>query len=315
MRVLVLTSTPREPDNHLLWKGLARFAEVEVRYIDRAQQKRLGSILRAIDATAFDRVVVDLLFRYVHKQVRILRRMPGLMFYEEDAWLEFTPNSRWRGKFSAFYRQVPHARVVMTGFHVAQRFKSLGVDAHFLVKGYDSDKLYDAHQPRDIELGFIGRLGSNAYRERRAFLQRAADQFGLAIMRTEPGDAYREALNRIKIFVSADIDMGEYMAKNFEAMACGCALLAYRQSEGEVQAIGLVDGGNVMLYESEQEFDAKLAQLRADPPLAARIAQEGRVFAEQHLNYFEQSKAVFDLLSPALPPPAPRGFFTRWWLS
>ncbi|RMQ46259.1 hypothetical protein ALQ04_00813 [Pseudomonas cichorii] len=301
MRILVLSCTPREPDNRQLWQGLERFAEVEVRYVDREQHKRLGDVLKAIDFSQYDRVVLDLLFRYLSKQAGRLKRISGLLIYEEDACQEFISGSRWQGKFSAFYRKIPNAKIVMTGFRVAERFRETGVDAYFLAKGYNSSSLYASGAERDIELGFIGRLGSDTYRERRDFLQRAVEQFQLQLMRTAPGDEYREALNRIRVFVSADIGLGEYMAKNFEAMACGCVLLAYRQGYGEEQALGLEDGVNAMLYSDAQDFAEKLTLLRNDPALVAGIAEQGRLFATQHLDYFKQSAVIYQHLCADFP--------------
>ncbi|MBX8510644.1 glycosyltransferase [Pseudomonas cichorii] len=311
MRILVLTCTPREPDNRQLWEGLKRFADVEVRYVDREQHKQLGRVLGGIDFSLYDRVVVDLLFRYLCRQARQLKRISGLLIYEEDACQEFISGSRWQGKFSAFYRRIPNARVIMTGFRVAERFREMGVDARFLAKGYNSSLLYASGAERDIELGFIGRLGSDTYRERRDFLQRAVECYQLELMRTAPGDEYREALNRIRVFVSADIGLGEYMAKNFEAMACGCVLLAYRQGQGEEQAIGLEDGVNVMLYSDDQEFSEKLALLRSDPALLARVGEQGMLFATQYLDYFKQSEVVSRHLSQEFPEPDAMSFFDR----
>ena len=297
MKILVLSSRPREPDNHLLWKGLAQHADVDVRYVDKTQQKELGVLLDSLDFALYDRVVLDLLFRYVRLHARRLSRVPGLVFYEEDACQEFIPASRWCGKFSAFYRKVPHARVFFTGHRVAKQFEAMGVDAQFLAKGYNRSSLYVQNVPRDIELGFIGRLGSDAYQERRQFLKGIEATCGLQIMRTEPGAAYCEALNRIRFFVSADIGLGEYMAKNFEAMACGCLLFAYRQGGGEEQALGLEDGVNVLLFDDQQTFLARLAQARDDAQWAGQIAARGAQFAREHLDYYSQSDRFYQLLS------------------
>lgn len=304
MRVLVLTSTPREPDNHLLWDGLQQFAAVEVVYVGKDEQRQLGKLLRRFDLACYDRVILDLLFRNLSPQSRLLSNIPGLVLYEEDACQEFIQDSKWFGKFSAFYRKLPHARVIFTGYRVCQQFKSLGVDACFLPKGYDSSKLCDMGQARDIELGFIGRLASDAYKDRREFLERAAREHGLQIMRTEPGDAYRETLNRIRIFLSADIGLGEYMAKNFEAMACGCVLLAYRQGEGEEQALGLVEGENVLLYDDYSDCFRQLRELRSRPERFAGLAQSAANLARQRFDYAAQASALFDCLQ-TMPRSAP----------
>jgi hypothetical protein len=62
------------------------------------------------------------------------------------------------------------------------------------------------------------------------------------------GEEYCATLNRIRFFVSADVGMGEYMIKNFEAMACGCVLLAFDQGAAENQALGFKGMVNVVFY-------------------------------------------------------------------
>lgn len=302
MRILVLSTAPREPDNSLLWEGLREMAEVEVHYYSKEQQKQLGRLLDGFDFSAYDRVVCDLLFRYVVRQPQRLARIQGLVIYEEDACQEFISSSKWRGRFSAFYRRLPHVRVIFTGYKVCQKFAAMGVDACFLPKGYDSAKLYDMRRTRDIEFGFIGRLGSDAYRERREFLERATVEHGLQVMRTEPGDAYREALNRIRVFVSADIGLGEYMAKNFEAMACGCVLVAYRQGGGEEEALGFEHGRQVLLYRDYAEFSQLLDRLARTSGLLDSLACEAKAFVRQRCDYAEQAQTILALLRP---PPVP----------
>jgi len=314
MRILVLTTTPREPDNQLLWEGLRRFAEVEIVPVTKERQRRLGKLLATLDFSRYDRVIFDLLFRYLSRHVRRLQSVAGLTIYEEDACQEFIETSRWRGKFSAFYRRLPHARVILTGFHHHLRFRELGVDARFLPKGYDSAKIYRENRERDIALGFIGRLGSSAYRQRRELLEKAQRDFGLAALRTLPGEEYRQTLNRIRTFVSADIGLGEYMAKNFEAMACGCLLLAYRQGNGEEEALGLADGENVLLYRDDEELAARIETLRGDDTLVARLASQGEKLARESFDYDRLADRLYRHLHEEMAtPPLSAGALKRMW--
>jgi hypothetical protein len=296
MRILVLATAPRQPDNHLLWEGLREFADVEIHYFSKQEQKSLDAVLSRFDFSLYDRVVCDLLFRYLVRQRRVLSRISGLLIYEEDACQEFIESSKWKGAFSTFYRKLPNARIVLTGFQVCRKFQEMGVDAHFLPKGFDSSKLYNMGLERDIPLGFVGRLDSDTYKQRREFLQRAEKEFGLQILRAEPGDEYRKLLNRIKVFVSADIGLGEYMAKNFEAMACGCVVLAFEQGNGEEDALGLKSGQNVILYDGQIKFDIFISRLLLDESLAASIANAGQFLAEQSFDYAAQSRFFFELL-------------------
>ena len=307
-RFLVLTSASREPDNHLLWEGLRQYAEVDVHFLNKEQQRNLKKFFASIDTDAYDRIVLDLFFRILRKHARFLKRLPNLVLYEEDACQEYIPSSRWRGKFSAFYRKLPNVRVIITGYSVSEKFRDMGFDVRFLPKGYDSSKLYDTGSKRDIELGFIGRTSSNTYAERKEFIQRATAELDLKAMRTEPGDAYRVALSRIKAFVSVDVGLGEYMAKNFEAMACGCLLLACRQGDGEEQALGFVDGENVILYDDFQGFASKVAFLRNNPEKCRLIAEQGQSLAHCSFDYLKQAEGLYGYLKEDLSATHKSGF-------
>jgi glycosyltransferase involved in cell wall biosynthesis len=93
--------------------------------------------------------------------------------------------------------------------------------------------------------------------------------------------------------------MGEYMIKNFEAMACGCVLLAYDQGEEENRALGLVDMHNVVLYDSIPVLQAKLRQLRDDPALAARIADNGRELATSRFSFAQVGRSIVEHMEPS----------------
>ena len=75
------------------------------------------------------------------------------------------------------------------------------------------------------------------------------------------------------------------MAKNFEAMAAGCLLLAYRQGNGEEQALGLEDGVNVLLYSSPAEAVSKAKWIDSNPQQAEAIAMAGLKLAQQQFCY------------------------------
>ncbi|MBE7927516.1 glycosyltransferase family protein [Pseudomonas saudiphocaensis] len=311
MRVLVLTATSRLPDFSAVYVALSRHVEVDVRRLDKDQQRNLKAYMRNVVLASYDRVLLDIPFKYVCKQVSLLASWPGLLIYEEDACQNYLATSKWYGFFSRFYKQLPGARIVVTGASVARRLGSEGFDVTFIPKGYDPHTLYDEHQERDIELGFIGRTASKAYQGRKALLDSLSACEPLQLLRVEPGAAYRNMLNRIQYFVSADVGLGEYMAKNFEAMACGCLLIAWRQGEEE-QAIGLEDGKHLLLYSSLDELRGHLAALRADPQKAAYIAGAGRDFVARNCSHEALAMRLVTELERNWPPMVlPR----RWdWL-
>ncbi|MNF48405.1 hypothetical protein D3C84_296420 [compost metagenome] len=175
----------------------------------------------------------------------------------------------------------------------------------FVPKGYDQTQLEDQGRERDIELAFVGSTNSVAYSGRKALLDELARVEPLVVTRTKSGEEYRDTLNRIRFFVSADVGMGEYMIKNFEAMACGCVLLAYDQGEPESQALGLRDMHNIVFYRDIAQLQEKLAILRGDPELAERIARNGRDLAVSQFSFARIGQQIVEELKPALRARAP----------
>ncbi len=201
------------------------------------------------------------------RQVRFIRSVPNLVILEHDAYQNYIP-CKYTGKFSAHYRRLPWARVISSGHTVSERLRQEGFDAVFVPKGYDQTLLHDLGLARDIELGFVGSTGSVAYSGRKALLDELGGVENLLVTKTKSGEEYLRTLNRIRFFVSADVGMGEYMIKNFEAMACGCVLLAYDQGERENEALGFRDMENIVLYRSVadiQKSSRSCASIRLSP--------------------------------------------------
>ncbi len=314
LKVLALSSQGREPDLSCVYQRLGQLVDLELRELDKNEQRNLRRYLSAVDLGRYDRLLLDLHFKNIHRQTAFLRQVPGLLIYEEDACQNYLAGSRWRGKFSRFYSDLPNARVVVTGASVAERLRGEGFNVHFIAKGYDPRTVYCESTTRDIELGFVGRTASAAYAGRKQLLDRLASEEPLQLLRTAPGQAYREMLNRIRYFVSADVGLGEYMAKNFEAMACGCVLLAWRQGSEEA-AIGLQDGRHLLLYSDIDELRGHLARLRENPAWGLEIAENGRRFVEAHMTHAHLAERLLEVLQSLWPevclPSAWRVFCAR----
>lgn len=303
MRVLVLTAEARVPDLSAVYQSLPRYLDIDLHVLGKAQQRQLRRYLAGLDLQSYQRILLDLPFKHMVAQATLLARLPGLLIYEEDACQNYLATSKWQGAFSRFYRQLPAARLVVTGASVAQRLCSEGFDALFMAKGYNPHLLFNEQQVRDIELGFIGRTASRDYAGRKALLDSLAALEPLQLLRTEPGAEYRHMLNRIRYFVSADVGLGEYMAKNFEAMACGCVLLAWRQGSEE-EAIGLKHDEHLLLYSSLDELREHLARLRREPQLAERLARAGQAFVASQLSHEQLAVRLAAVLQepwPSLP--------------
>ncbi len=305
-RILLLgTGENRLPDYTRIYAALRATGRVETQTFSQREIRQIRRVLKALPLQNYDAVIVDIPFKHLRRAALELRQAPGLLIYEQDACQNFLRGSKWYGEFDYFYRLLPHAQLALTGHQVSERFRQLGLNAHFVAKGFDESQLSYAATTRDISAGFIGRVRSNVYAERARYLESLADSHDVALMRTETTDEYNTLLNRISIFVSADVGLGEYMAKNFEAMACGCALLACRQGAGEEQALGLVDMENVALYSSLEEAREKLTLLQQNPALRDKIATAGRKLAWEEYTFDKLANRLYSLANSTDSKTAP----------
>ena len=305
MKVLFLVQKDQRAILDRLYEGVAAHCECDLRWLSGDEQRNLRRYFRReVDVSRYDRIVFFLRFKQEIRQVGFIRTIPNLVILEHDAYQNYIP-CKYTGKFSAHYRRLPWARVISSGFVVAERLRSEGFDAVFVPKGYDQTQLQDQRRERDIELAFVGSTNSVAYSGRKALLDELGQVEPLLVTRTKSGAEYLETLNRIRFFVSADVGMGEFMIKNFEAMACGCVLLAYDQGAAENAALGLQDMHNVVFYQTIAQLQEKLARLREDPQLAQRIADNGRELAVEQFSFARIGQRIVEELEPPLRERAP----------
>jgi len=311
MKLLALVADQRMPNNDAMYKAIQQYAEVDIIKVDSTQQKSLRKLFKSIDISKYDRILMDLHFKRIVKQARFIRTLPNLTIYEEDACQNYITVSKWYGKFLSFYKKLGVFRLVCTSMDLAEKFKKEGLDAHFLAKGYDQSLLRNLNVERDIEMGFVGRLTSDVYVERYKLLNFMQEAGGLQLLRTEPGIDYLNILNRIKVFISADVGLGEYMIKNFEAMACGCLLVAYRQG-AEEEALGLEDMKNIVLYENQKELLAKLDILESKPERVLEISNAGQLLAEECFTYTAMAGKLRSTLDKKFEVTSKRHFIDFW---
>lgn len=300
MRVLLLVQEKQRIILDRFYDSIVRHSDdCELCHLSSAQQADLRRYFAGVDTNNYDRIILFLRFKKEIRQRRFIRTLPNLVILEHDAYQNYA-RGKYQGEFSRHYRALPWARIICSGYVLAARLRDEGFDAVYVGKGYDQQLLGNLKQPRDIELGFLGSLETKIYAGRKALLEQMAERENLLIKRTESGQEYAETLNRIRFFVSADVGMGEYMIKNFEAMACGCVVLAWNQGAAENAGLGLRDMENIVLYENLEELQQKLGRLRANPELADKIAAAGQALAEQHYSWEKLGARVVEVLQPPL---------------
>lgn len=311
MKVLFLVQKEQRAILDRLYDGIAEHCDCDLRWLSSDEQANLRRYFREqVDVSRYDRILFFLRFKKEMRQASFIASVPNLVILEHDAYQNYIP-CKYTGKFSAHYRRMPWARVISSGAVVARRLREEGFDAVFVPKGYDQDLLHDLGRERDIELAFVGSTGSVAYSGRKALLDELGKVENLLVTKTNSGEDYLNTLNRIRFFVSADVGMGEYMIKNFEAMACGCVLFAYDQGEEENRALGLMDMHNVVFYRDIPELRRKLQVLREDPELAARIATQGRQLAEEGFGFSQIGARIVEAMEAPLRPRPPAGWLDK----
>ena len=300
---LLLSTRSKDRICGSVWECCKEAHDVEHRIFE-SESSLLDAVRHQHDG--FSRVIVDANLRRMGRRVRELGEFQNLVIFDHDICQHYSRHSKWYRKYIPVIEAVGAKRVLVSSETLRLDLERRGVDAVRVLKGYDPDVVFDMHQERDIAAAFIGRTSNKVYKERRKMLFPLERKGVLELMKTSPGKGYNAALNRIRVFVSADIGFNEYMIKNYEAMAAGCALLAWRQPQEEQQAIGIEDGVNAMLYSSADELVQKLKRLVEDPVLRETIAERGQRLVVHHHSWRERGRELLRAIEKPLSRKSPK---------
>ncbi|MDR2014924.1 MAG: glycosyltransferase [Azoarcus sp.] len=317
MKILLLVHKQRRTILDRLYEDIAAHTDCDLRRLSRDEQSNLRRYFHDnVDVDRYERIVLfDLRFKRLVRQALFIRSIPNLVTVEFDVWQNYHQTEH-QGEFSAHFRRLPAIRVLSSGFQVTKKLLTEGVDAIFIPKGCYQDSLRNFGDVRDIELAFIGTTKADGYQNRRAVLDAIREhEPEMKVLVTESGNDYCVMLNRIRFFISPDMGMGEYMIKNFEAMACGCVLCSFDQGEEENQALGFIDMENLVLFRSVDELREKLQRLRADPAQADRIAAAGQALVEREYTCARIGERIVEALRPPLRPNPVPGLLERFRLA
>lgn len=300
MKTLIVSTDGKLMVTRPLWEAardVFAFDHVEV-----VREAGLEAFFNETDFSGYDRVIADTNLRRLGKRYRCLKRAPGLVVFDHDVCQNNVRTSEWFRRYPAVLKDLGAVRIIVSGSALAGQLVAEGIDARYLPKGYDSTTISPLSEARVHDAAFVGRVKNKVYKERKRFLLRQEKLGKVALLRAEPGEEYNRLLNQIRFFVSADIGFGEYMIKNFEAMAAGCVLIAWRQPEEEQEALGFVDGKNVLLYDSEAQLHEKLAWLAGNVAQAERIAKAGQALVSERHTWIERAKQFPALLEGDIQP-------------
>ena len=311
MKVLMFVQAQERIDFSHYYREIGRHCDLDLHRLSKADQADLRRYCANIDLHKYDRVIIFLRFKLMIRQVVFLAQIPNLVLLEHDAVQNYHPLSKYQGKFLRHYRALPWVRVLCSGYQVTQRLIGEGVDAVFVPKGFDDSFLSNQQHPRTIEVGFLGSTKSQVYSERLECVLAAKERLGVEVLQTDVGAPYCDALNQMRFFLCPDVNLGEYMIKNFEAMACGCVLLTYDQGVEENRALGFEDGVNVVLFSDLDELEGKLNRLRESPEKVLSIAQAGERMVLERFSYRHMAENLVNALKAPLRTPRPLSWVER----
>jgi len=290
-----------------MYECLAKKASLTVHRLSKREAKNVARSIDVAYSNKFDRVLFDIPFKRLVGSERFLRKLYNLVILEEDSCQNFIEYSKWYKRFEKHYKGISHARVLVSGFSTALKFQRMGVDAQFVGKAYDEGVIENHGKERDIESAFVGRVKHSTYSGRAEMLADIAKRVDLKFPRSNPGAEYDDLLNRIRFFISADVGLGEYMIKNYEAMAAGCILIAYSQGK-EDEFLGFKHLKNCVLYKAADDVKKGIDALRLDERLCERVQLGGMKLAKKH-TYRKLSERVFS--ATAKPMETPKK--CKWW--
>ncbi len=301
MRILIIKRDYGRPILKDYFRHLPDLGEVRVVTLDNNAQQDLAFHLQQLEAESYDRVVIALKAQLMFSQASTLARYRNLVIHEPSTWFNFDRvNSRY-GRFSDLYHQLQPFTLIVTSYTLARAWKAEGLQAFCVPNSFHPISLgYDA-EPRDIRCAFVGKVDAQPYPRRRRVLSKFEKCTKMPILECHGIPEYRRLLNRIRFFISADVMMREYMQKNFEALACGCVLVAWRQGNGEEEALGLIDGENCLLYRDVDEALERIMELEQNPDEIDRISSAGRALATMRFSHPLRGKALIEAIQAPLP--------------
>ncbi|EDM27640.1 hypothetical protein LNTAR_20578 [Lentisphaera araneosa HTCC2155] len=184
MKVLLLVQEQQRSIFDTWYNAIADGLEkCDIIRVSSDDQQRLKTFIKksSIKLEQYDRVILFLRYKKMMRQVNFIQTIPNLTIIELDACQNYC-ESKYNGRFSAYFKQVPWVRILCTGKELAHRLQYEGFDAHFFSKAYDNQLLHNLNQTRDIELAFVGSLQTGVYKYRKAFLENLASKEDLTII-------------------------------------------------------------------------------------------------------------------------------------
>jgi glycosyltransferase involved in cell wall biosynthesis len=176
-------------------------------------------------------------------------------------------------------------------------FADLGHDSvYWLPLGGDPGVHFMPDQSRDIDVGFVGKLGT-AGTERHAVLSRVLSRFSTNDY-TRPHTPWEmgQIYSRSKIVFNKSIG-GDVNMRVFEALAAGALLVTDRIGNGLEEL--LTEGEHYVGYDTAEEAVAQIERYLSDESARARIAQSGQNLLRARHTYDARLGTILEVVRTA----------------
>lgn len=300
MKLLLLIDADDASVLEEFYSGLhKKIGSVDLRRLNKDEQNRLKLYFDSVELGRYDRIVLQLDFDALSKQLKFLQTLPNLVFIDNVAHQDVGGDSR-KERHLTFYKRIPWARVVVTSYTILERFQAGGLDVCCAPKGFDSVRSKNQNFRKKMDFELL----DDANSRRRHFLELVKETYPTAalinyslelsfedLIKYTPEYKHTNLLemdlDELYLTVCPDIGIAEYRGRVFEAMSCGQVVMCYDQGEAENRYLGLADEDNVVLFRSFPEFQEKVTRLLTKPSLARKIAFTGQALAKANHQQFD----------------------------
>lgn len=215
--------------------------------------------------------------------------------------------------------KVSKFNILFTSFpHYVDRFKALGVDAHYLPLAFDPRMLSEESPKKEFDISFVGGVGKQSHwKAGTEMLERVAAEFkerfiwfgygrenleaGSPLIPCYAGPVWGREMYRVygrsKIVVNRHGEVAEGHTNNlrcYEAMGMGAVLL----TEASPNRTKLFPSLSCVSYESTQHAIDKLTVLLNSD--TSNLAKRGQQLILRHHTYAHRMKIVSNVLTAAL---------------